>query len=434
MDKKLFSLYREYGMYVNRNRQLPYIRDGLKPVERRLLFSAYELCRDKFIKSATLDGHCMGHYHPHSSSYGTIVQLVKQDFLHGEGNFGASIGTESTGAAAMRYTKVKLKKETQEIAFELIKYVNFIESEIPEFREPDYLPTMFPLCLLGNIPTQGIGFGYKTFIPCFKKEDLLKRLKWLLGIEKDKPTIYPITDCKYLSGDDVAETLLTTGRASFDVRGVFHVDKDHRKLILKSWPYGKTFPYLIKNLKDDICYSDLSCDVTGTHIEFEVNRQRNVDKSFNEFLNNFVPRLNGTIHYATYIIDGDVVKLQSIDEWLLSCYSEYTKLFLNMLNDRRTDLLNTLNKIVMIKICRPYIASYIASHSKKVVVGEAAEYVSKETKFPKTKVLKMFSDNSISYLLSVDLSEKTIQKKINKIEEDIKNIEKVVLVKYFENE
>ena len=432
MDNAIFDLYREYGMYVNKSRQMPLVEDGLKPVERRLLFSAYELCRDKFIKSATLDGHCMGHYHPHSSSYGTIVQLVKQGFLEGGGNFGSTLGTENTGAAAMRYTKVKLKKETFDIALKLIKYVNFIESEIPEFNEPEYLPSMLPLCLLGTVPTQGIGFGYKTFIPCFKKEDLLKRLMWLLKIEKKKPTIYPITDCKYLSGDDVAEELLTTGKASFDIRGCYRLDKINRKLILKYWPYGKTFQFLIKTLKEDMCYTDLSCESTGTKIEFEVDRQRNRDKIFKEFLDSFVPRLDGAIHYATYVIQGDKVVLKSIDEWLLETYGNYTKIYLSMLEDTINKLKSSLSKLHMIKVCRPYIASFISTHKSKVVMSEAASYVSKETKFPKASVMKMFSNNSIAYLLSVDTNEKTLRSKIKKIEKDILNINDVVLKQYQE--
>ena len=429
MDKKIYDLYREYGMYVNKSRQLPLSEDGLKPVERRLLYSAYEMCKDKFIKSATLDGHCMGHYHPHSSSYGTIVQLVKQGFLEGSGNFGSNLGTESTGAAAMRYTKVKLKKETYEIALNLIKYVDFIESEIPEFKEPSHLPTMIPICLMGTTPTQGIGFGYKTFIPCYKKEDLLKRLMWLLKIEKEKPTIFPISDCKYIEGEDAAEELLTTGRASFNVIGRFRLDKVNYKLILKSWPLGKSFQFLIKNLKEDVCYSDLSCDMYGTKIEFEVNRQRNREKIYKEFLKSFVPRLQGAIHYATYVIEGDNVVLKSIDEWLLESYQRYTEIFLKMLVDKSKVLKSNLTKLIMIKTCRPYIASYM-SKNKTIVLSEAAGYVAKETKYPKSKVMKMFSEHSIAYLLSVDINEKSLKRKIKNVDKDILNINNVVLEQY----
>ncbi len=432
MDIKIYDLYREYGMYVNKSRQLPLAEDGLKPVERRLLFSAYELCRDKFIKSATLDGHCMGHYHPHSSSYGTIVQLVKQGFLSGGGNFGSNLGTESTGAAAMRYTKVKLNKETFDMALQLIKYVNFEEGEIPEFLEPSFLPAMIPMCLLGTTPTQGIGFGYKTFIPCYKKEDLLKRLMWLLKIEKKKPTIFPISNCKYIDGEDEAEMLLTTGKASINIRGCFRLDNINKKLILKSWPMSKSFQFLIKNIHEDVCYSDLSCDETGTKIEFEVDRQRNKEKIFKDFLESFVPRLEGTMHYATYIIQGDKVVLKSIDEWLLESYEQYTEIFMDMLVDVHKKLKSSLDKLIMIKVCRPYIAQYISTHKTKVIMSEAADFVSKKTKFPKSKVMKMFSENSIAYLLSVDTNETTLKKKIKIADDNIKNINKVVLEKYME--
>ena len=175
MDKNVPEFYRSYGKYVNAFRAFPLDLDGLKPVERRVLLSAYQIASERFVKSARVDGHCLGHYHPHGTSYGTIVQLVRQGFLSGQGSFGANIGVEPTPPAAMRYTGCRLSKTTKSLAFKLIKYVPWQLGELDE-KEPLFLPTMFPLCLLGEEYTQGIGFGYKTFIPCFKIEDLYKRI------------------------------------------------------------------------------------------------------------------------------------------------------------------------------------------------------------------------------------------------------------------
>jgi DNA gyrase/topoisomerase IV subunit A len=107
LDKLIPKLYKEYGMYINKFRALPLDIDGLKPVERRVLLSAYQIARDKYVKSARVDGHTLGHYHPHSSSYSTMVQLVGQGFLEGQGNWGNSIGIEDSPAAAMRYTECR---------------------------------------------------------------------------------------------------------------------------------------------------------------------------------------------------------------------------------------------------------------------------------------------------------------------------------------
>ena len=80
------------------------------------------------------------------------------------------------------------------VVFKYVKYVEWADTEL-EDREPIFLTTMYPICLMGTDPTQGLGFGYKTYIPCYSVDDLHKRLLWLLGIRKRKPTIAPITDC-----------------------------------------------------------------------------------------------------------------------------------------------------------------------------------------------------------------------------------------------
>ena len=170
MDQKLPTLYKEYGQYSN-YRNFPLDLDGLKPVERRVLFTAYKSARNKFAKSRKVDSYTTGNYHPHGECYGTIVQLVKQGFLDGQGGFGTNVGVEPTGAAAPRYTQCRLNTRTLDLAFKYIKYVEWVDTELDD-KEPLFLPTMYPICLMGSEPTQGIGFGFKTYIPCYKTEDL----------------------------------------------------------------------------------------------------------------------------------------------------------------------------------------------------------------------------------------------------------------------
>jgi len=79
MDLNLPRLYKEYGIYSN-YRNFPLDIDGLKPVERRVLLSAYKIARDKLVKSRQVDAYTIGHFHPHGECYGTIVQLVRQGF------------------------------------------------------------------------------------------------------------------------------------------------------------------------------------------------------------------------------------------------------------------------------------------------------------------------------------------------------------------
>ena len=123
MDTIIPSFYKRYGKYINSSRSFPLSIDGLKPVERRVLLSTYDIARERLTKCFKIDGHTVGNYHPHGTSYGTIVQLVKQGFLTGQGNFGTNIGVDPCPPAAMRYTEAKLSKETFDMVFKLIKYV-----------------------------------------------------------------------------------------------------------------------------------------------------------------------------------------------------------------------------------------------------------------------------------------------------------------------
>ena len=129
VDNLIPKFYKEYGEYTNSSRAFPLFDDGLKPSERRILLTAYEICKDHFVKSAKLEGTTMAAYHPHASAYKTIVQLVNQGFLDGQGKFGSSIGSDSCEAAASRYTEIKLNKDIKDLAFNLINYVERVESE-----------------------------------------------------------------------------------------------------------------------------------------------------------------------------------------------------------------------------------------------------------------------------------------------------------------
>ncbi|MBQ9765097.1 MAG: DNA topoisomerase, partial [Lachnospiraceae bacterium] len=164
--------YVNYAMSVITARALPDIRDGLKPVQRRVLFAMHELGlnHDKpHRKSARIVGDTMGKYHPHgdSSIYEALV-VMEQDFkkgmalVDGHGNFGS---IEGDGAAAMRYTEARLKKFTQDVYLRdldknVINYVpNFDETE----KEPEVLPVRIPNILVNG--ADGIAVGMVTSIP-----------------------------------------------------------------------------------------------------------------------------------------------------------------------------------------------------------------------------------------------------------------------------
>ena len=374
MEKIVKNFYRSYGRYINSFRAFPYIIDGLKPVERRLLLSVYEIARDKFVKSARIDGHCLGHYHPHGSSYSSLVQLVHQGFVDGQGNWGTNVGIEDTPAAAMRYTEARLNKKIQTIAFSYIDYVPMEESELD--KEPKFLATMFPFCLMGREYTVGIGFGYRTFIPCYKIQDLFQRLLWLIGERKTRPTIRPVSDCDIISSESDLEQLLTKGKATIKVRGKYEIDAAKARITLYSWPYGRRFETFLNKLsaflnRKDIGYLDES--TTSTKITFQVIRQRNKSEILESLVKTLDSILEGSIQFECYVVDEDKknIKLVSPDEMLLTCYSifkEHSKMYLE---DQISKINEQIRELDIIEKIRPYISEVSSSISDQNLAIQA---------------------------------------------------------------
>ena len=171
IEKEMKSAYIDYSMSVIVSRALPDVRDGLKPVHRRVLFGMNEMGNTSdhpYKKSANCVGEVMGKYHPHGdlSIYGTVVRLaqpwaLRYTLVDGHGNFGS---VDGDGAAAMRYTEVRLKRIGEEM-------LSDIESDTVDFqpnydntrREPVVLPTRFPNLLING--ASGIAVGMATNIP-----------------------------------------------------------------------------------------------------------------------------------------------------------------------------------------------------------------------------------------------------------------------------
>ncbi len=171
VDDELKRSFIAYAMAVNKSRAIPDVRDGLKPVHRRILFSMHEmgLYNDKaFRKCARIVGDCMGKYHPHgdSSVYDALVRLAQEftinfPLVDGHGNFGS---VDGDSAAAMRYTEARLTKLASEMLKELDKEtVDFIPNFDGSEEEPTVLPARYPNLLVNG--ADGIAVGMATNIP-----------------------------------------------------------------------------------------------------------------------------------------------------------------------------------------------------------------------------------------------------------------------------
>lgn len=432
MDKLIPEMYRSYGKYVNAFRSFPLSIDGLKPVERRVLLTTFLKARTSLTKCARVDGTCIAQFHPHGSSYGTIVQMVRQGFLIGQGNFGNNLGVEPSPPAAMRYTECQIKPSTVEMMFKYIKDVPWVESELDD--EPLYIPTMFPVSLMGTEYTQGIGFGYRTYIPCFEVSDLYKRLMWLNGERKTKPLIKPITDCKILSSDKELEELTTTGKQAISLQGIFKEDKKNCKLYINSWPPGKRFEGILSKFKleldaGDIGFIDLSNKASGTNIECSVLKQRNRDRIYTTFIKKLKVVLTGNVSFETNVVDlNGNVQLQSIDTMLKSTYDMFERINEVMLGRKIQEADDHITENKFIEKIRPHLIDALKSGEKDA--DKLIEVIAKKSKESEKIIRLIFGKYRISKLLSVDtdMAELEGQKKIHS--DNLKNLKTFVLDQY----
>lgn len=271
MQKTMKDYYIDYAMSVIASRALPDVRDGLKPVQRRILYSMVELNNgpDKpHRKCARIVGDTMGKYHPHgdSSIYEALVKLA-QDFntryplVDGHGNFGS---VDGDGAAAMRYTEARLSKISMEMTADLNKdTVDFIPNFDETEKEPTVLPSRYPNLLVNG--TSGIAVGMATNIPPHNlrevigavvkiidnkiKEDRETTLEEILEIVKgpDFPTGGTII------GKTAIEEAYRTGRAKIRVRAVTNIEpmpNGKNRIVVTELPYMVNKARLIENIAD----------------------------------------------------------------------------------------------------------------------------------------------------------------------------------------
>ncbi|MDG2006580.1 MAG: DNA gyrase subunit A [Thermodesulfobacteriota bacteirum] len=259
---ELKDSYLSYSLSVIIGRALPDVRDGLKPVHRRLLYGMKDLSLDfnkSYKKSARVVGDVMGKFHPHGDSalYEALVRMA-QDFslryplVDGQGNFGSIDGDP---AAAMRYTEVKLTKLSSQILDDLDKdTVDFIENYDGSSKEPKILPSKIPNLLLNG--ASGIAVGMSTNIPPHNCTELIATI--ISQIKNPDITIDEIL--KIMPGPDfptggvihgskdIIRQAYETGKGIIKLRGVANVETDTNKIVISEIPYQVNKTKLIEKI------------------------------------------------------------------------------------------------------------------------------------------------------------------------------------------
>lgn len=256
--------YLDYAMSVIVSRALPDVRDGLKPVHRRILYSMHELglrSSAKFRKSATVVGDVLGKYHPHGDSavYDSMVHMA-QDFkmryplIFGQGNFGSMDGDN---AAAMRYTEAKMQKVSDELLADIEKEtVDFRPNYDGRLKEPTVLPSRIPTLLLNG--TMGIAVGMATNIPPHNLTEVMNAVTHL--IKNPEATIEDLM--QFVKGPDfptggmvydveAIKTAYATGRGSVAMRGRAEIEESKNgkySIIITEVPYQVNKASLVEKI------------------------------------------------------------------------------------------------------------------------------------------------------------------------------------------
>jgi len=351
LKERMETFYIDYAMSVIASRALPDVRDGLKPVQRRVLYSMVELNNgpDKpHRKSARIVGDTMGKYHPHgdSSIYGALVNMaqdwsMRYPLVDGHGNFGSMDGD---GAAAMRYTEARLSKISMELLADINKdTVDFVDNFDGTETEPTVLPSRYPNLLVNG--TTGIAVGMATNIPPHNLGETIDAVVKIIdnAVEENRETtIEEIMDIvkgpDFPTGGTILgrrgiEEAYRTGRGKIRVRAVTEIE---------TLPSGKTqivateLPYMVNkaNLQqkiaelvklkkiDGITAIRDESNREGVRLVIEVRRDANANVILNQLYKH--TQMQDTFGVIMLALDKNQPKVMNIRE-MLTCYLDHQK-------------------------------------------------------------------------------------------------------------
>tara|TARA_B100000315_G_C14590131_1_gene595329 strand:- start:2592 stop:5048 length:2457 start_codon:yes stop_codon:yes gene_type:complete len=345
IEDEMKQSYLDYSMSVIVGRALPDVRDGLKPVHRRVLYTMLEsglLHNKPFRKSANVVGNCMARFHPHGDTaiYDTLVRLA-QDFsmryplVDGQGNFGSIDGDN---AAAMRYSEARLTKLAEEMLQDIEKKtVKFVPNFDNTAKEPTVLPSKVPNLLVNG--SSGIAVGMATNIPPHNMSEIVD------GVinQIDNPDISIDELMQHIKGPDFPTgatiygrsgiiSAYKTGRGKIIVRAKAQIDdiKDRKRIIITEIPYMVNKAEMITHIADLVRdkkingISDIRDESNrdGIRILIELKKDANADVLLNQLYMH--SRLQVTFGIITVALVNNVPKILNLSQ-LIHYYIEHRK-------------------------------------------------------------------------------------------------------------
>jgi DNA gyrase subunit A len=344
LQKEMQKSFLDYSMSVIVSRALPDVRDGLKPVHRRILYTMYERGLEPskpYHKCADTVGSVLGSYHPHgdASVYDAMVRLA-QDFsmrymlVDGHGNFGSVDGDPP---AAYRYTEARMSKISMEMLTDIDKdTVDFTPNYDDRLKEPSVLPSRFPNLLVNG--SSGIAVGMATNIPPHNLGEVIDAV--CLLIENPEAEIAELMECipgpdfptgGIIMGRSGIRAAYATGRGKITVRAkteIVEAKNGRFKIIVTELPYVVNKARLIENIADlvkdkrieGISNIEDHSDRNGMHIEIDVKRDASPQVVLNQLFSfTALQSTFGAIMLA--IVDGEP-KILTLKE-MLNCYIEF---------------------------------------------------------------------------------------------------------------
>ncbi|QLC34440.1 DNA gyrase subunit A [Halarchaeum sp. CBA1220] len=345
VEEEMEQSYIDYAMSVIAGRALPDVRDGLKPVHRRILYAMHEAgvsSGSAHRKSSSIVGETMGDYHPHGDSaiYDTLVRMaqpfsMREPLVDGQGNFGSIDGDPP---AAMRYTEARMAPIAEELLADIdMDTVDFEANYDGRLEEPSVLPASFPNLLVNG--SSGIAVGMSTNVPPHNLGEVIDATVHL--IENPDCSIpdlmehVPAPDFPTganIVGRNAIRKAYQTGRGRLRVRAEYHVEENDRgsdSIVITELPYQQNKSRLVERIAEDVNDGSLEgvrdlrdeSDRDGIRVVVELKSNANTDIVENHLLESHLERTFGVINLA--LVDGqpEVLTLKE----MLEHYLEHRK-------------------------------------------------------------------------------------------------------------